>query len=118
MVLKKTQTGLDSCCLALTYRAMKTITITEAKRSLGSYLKRAAAGEDIGIISGADIISLRRVEVMPVDKVASGRIRDATDSDDWPAFEAVGGGPADGARNHDRYLYPAPAKKGSRKAKK
>lgn len=97
---------------------MKTITITEAKRSLGSYLKRAAAGEDIGIISGADIISLRRVEVMPVDKVASSLVRDATDSGEWPIFEAVDGGPVDGASNHDRYLYPALGKKGSRKNKK
>ena len=31
----------------------RTITITEAKRSLGRYLKQAAAGEDIGIVTGA-----------------------------------------------------------------
>jgi antitoxin (DNA-binding transcriptional repressor) of toxin-antitoxin stability system len=46
---------------------MKTLTITEAKKSLGRWLAAAARGEEIGIISGADIIALRRVEVEPTD---------------------------------------------------
>jgi antitoxin (DNA-binding transcriptional repressor) of toxin-antitoxin stability system len=42
---------------------MKTLTITEARRNLGRWLSAAARGEDIGIISGAGIIALRKVEV-------------------------------------------------------
>lgn len=86
---------------------MKTITITEAKRSLGQYLKQAAAGEEIGIVSGADIISLRKVEVVSVDRITSSRVRE-TPGDDWPEFEAVDGGPSDGALNHDKYIYDDP----------
>lgn len=46
---------------------MKTVTVTEAKKHLGSYLKQAAAGANIGIISGAHIIALRPVEVTSLD---------------------------------------------------
>lgn len=46
---------------------MKTITITEAKKNLGKLLAAAAKGEDIGIVCGADIIALRKVEVEAVD---------------------------------------------------
>jgi len=46
---------------------MKTVTITEAKKHLGSYLKQAAAGTNIGIICGHHIIALRAVEVTSVD---------------------------------------------------
>lgn len=46
---------------------MKTLTITEAKKSLGRWLDAAARGEDIGIVSGADIIALRKVEVESTD---------------------------------------------------
>jgi len=46
---------------------MKTLTITDAKKNLGSLLTAAAKGEDIGIISGADIIALRKVEVESTD---------------------------------------------------
>ncbi len=42
---------------------MTTLTITDAKKNLGKWLKAAARGQDIGIISGADIIALRKVEV-------------------------------------------------------
>lgn len=45
---------------------MKTLTITDAKKNLGRWLQAAAHGEDIGVISGADIIALRKVEVTPV----------------------------------------------------
>jgi prevent-host-death family protein len=87
---------------------MKIVTITEAKRSLGHYLKRAAAGEDIGIVSGAEIISLRKVEVEAVDRPSSSRVQETAPSDDWPAFPTFDGGPADAARNHDKYLYDEP----------
>lgn len=46
---------------------MKTLTITDAKKNLGRWLDAAAHGEDIGIISGADIIALRKVEVESTD---------------------------------------------------
>ncbi|MEK7674216.1 MAG: hypothetical protein AAB676_00090 [Verrucomicrobiota bacterium] len=46
---------------------MKTLTITDAKKNLGKWLSAAARGEDIGIISGADVIALRKVEVASTD---------------------------------------------------
>ena len=46
---------------------MKTLTITDAKKNLSRWLDAAARGQDIGIIRGADIIALRRVEVEPTD---------------------------------------------------
>lgn len=46
---------------------MKTLTVTDAKRQLGAWLKAAARGENIGIISGSDIIALRKVEVDSTD---------------------------------------------------
>lgn len=48
---------------------MKTLTITEAKKNLGHWLSAAASGDDIGIISGADIIALRKVQVESTDLV-------------------------------------------------
>lgn len=46
---------------------MKTLTITDAKKNLGRWLAAAASGEDIGIISGAEIIALRKVTVESTD---------------------------------------------------
>jgi antitoxin (DNA-binding transcriptional repressor) of toxin-antitoxin stability system len=46
---------------------MKTLTITDAKKNLGRWLAAAARGEDIGIICGADIVALRRVDVESTD---------------------------------------------------
>jgi len=46
---------------------MKTLTITDAKKNLGRWLAAAAQGEDIGIICGAEIVALRKVEVESVD---------------------------------------------------
>ena len=46
---------------------MKTLTITEAKKNLGRWLTAAATGEDVGIVAGADIIALRKVEVESTD---------------------------------------------------
>ena len=42
---------------------MKTLTITEAKKNLSRLLQSAARGDDIGIVSGADIIALRKVGI-------------------------------------------------------
>ena len=46
---------------------MKTLTITEAKKNLGRWLSAAARGEDIGIVCGADIVALRKVDVESTD---------------------------------------------------
>lgn len=50
---------------------MQTLTITDAKKNLGRLLQAAARGKDIGIISGADIIALRKVEVESADYARS-----------------------------------------------
>ena len=52
---------------------MKTLTITDAKKNLGRWLSAAVRGENIGIISGADIIALRKVEVEAVDEYSYAR---------------------------------------------
>lgn len=46
---------------------MKTLTITAAKKNLSRWLDAAARGEDIGIIYGANVIALRKVEVESTD---------------------------------------------------
>lgn len=46
---------------------MKTLTITETKKNLGKWLSAAARGEDIGIVCGADIIALRKVDAESMD---------------------------------------------------
>ncbi len=46
---------------------MKTLTITDAKKNLSRWLLAASRGEDIGIVCGADIIALRKVEVQSTD---------------------------------------------------
>jgi antitoxin (DNA-binding transcriptional repressor) of toxin-antitoxin stability system len=46
---------------------MKTLTITDAKKNLGRWLAAAARGEDIGIICGADVVALRKVEIESTD---------------------------------------------------
>ena len=46
---------------------MKTLTITDAKKNLSRWLTAASRGEDIGIVCGADIIALRKVEVESTD---------------------------------------------------
>jgi len=46
---------------------MTTLTITDARKNLSRWLDAAARGEDIGIIRGADVIALRRVEVESTD---------------------------------------------------
>ncbi len=46
---------------------MKTLTVTEARKNLSQWLRRAKAGEEIGIVDGADIIALRPVAVTALD---------------------------------------------------
>ena len=43
---------------------MKTLTITEARANLSSVLEKAKQGEDIGIISGNEIIQLKPTPVV------------------------------------------------------
>lgn len=42
---------------------MKTLTITEAKKNLGKWLAAAVRGQEIGIVAGDSIVSLRKVEI-------------------------------------------------------
>ena len=60
-------TTLDKTPLRLYKALMKTLTITNAKKNLGRWLAAAAHGEDIGIVCGADIIALRKVDVESAD---------------------------------------------------
>jgi antitoxin (DNA-binding transcriptional repressor) of toxin-antitoxin stability system len=46
---------------------MQTLTVTQARKNLSKWLRRAKAGEEIGIVDGADIIALRPVIVTAVD---------------------------------------------------
>ena len=43
---------------------MKTLTVAEAKAQLPAILRRVGEGEDIGIISGGQIIQLKAVSVV------------------------------------------------------
>lgn len=51
---------------------MKTVTITEAKKHLGTHLRDAVAGQNIGIICGNRIVALRPVEVTSLDLEEAG----------------------------------------------
>ena len=46
---------------------MTTRTITDAKKNLGKWLRIAANGGEVAIISGAEIIALRKVPVQAAD---------------------------------------------------
>lgn len=46
---------------------MTTLTVTEARKNLSGWLRRATAGEEIGIIDGNRIIALRPVTVTAID---------------------------------------------------
>ena len=58
---------LDKTYFRLYKDRMKTLTITDAKKNLGRWLDAASRGEDIGIVCGANIIALRKVEVESTD---------------------------------------------------
>ena len=45
---------------------MKTLTITDAKKNLGKWLQAAARGEEVAIVSGADMIALKKIQVIPM----------------------------------------------------
>ena len=46
---------------------MKTLTATEARQNLGTWLSRALKGEDIGIVCEGKIIALRPVNIYSED---------------------------------------------------
>ncbi len=58
---------IDKTIIGLYKVFMKTLTITDAKKNLGRWLAAAARGEDIGIVCGADIVALRKVEIESTD---------------------------------------------------
>jgi antitoxin (DNA-binding transcriptional repressor) of toxin-antitoxin stability system len=59
--------SLDKAHVRLYKDRMKTLTITDAKKNLGQWLAAASRGEDVGIVCGADIIALRKVDVESTD---------------------------------------------------
>ena len=52
---------------------MKTLTITEARKNLSSWIRRAKSGEEIGIIDGNTIVALRPVIVSAIDYAGGGK---------------------------------------------
>jgi len=46
---------------------MQTLTVTKARANLGHWMKRAARGEDIGVVVGSQIIALRPVKITATD---------------------------------------------------
>ncbi len=46
---------------------METLRITDARKNLGRWLAAAARGEDSGIICGANVVALRKVNVESTD---------------------------------------------------
>jgi len=59
--------GIDKALYRPYKGSMKTLTITDAKKNLSRWLDAAARGQDIGIVRGAEIIALRRVDVESTD---------------------------------------------------
>ena len=62
---------------------MKTLSPTQARINLTSWLKKAAAGEDIGILCGDKIIALRPVEVHSADYVLREYELTPSELDQW-----------------------------------
>jgi len=46
---------------------MTTLTVTQARKNLSGWIRRARAGEEIGIIDGNQIFALRPVTVTAID---------------------------------------------------
>jgi antitoxin (DNA-binding transcriptional repressor) of toxin-antitoxin stability system len=46
---------------------MKTLSITEARQNLGSWLKRSLIGEDIGVLVNGAVIAFRPVKIISED---------------------------------------------------
>lgn len=50
---------------------MQTLTVTKARQNLGGWLKKAAAGEEIGVILGDKVIAFRPVPIVAADYVTT-----------------------------------------------
>ena len=46
---------------------MTTLSITEARQNLGVWVKKAIAGENVGILCGNQVVALRPVEIESTD---------------------------------------------------
>ncbi|MFA5265930.1 MAG: hypothetical protein WC378_19080, partial [Opitutaceae bacterium] len=46
---------------------MQTLTVTKARQNLGGWLKKAASGEEIGVLIGDKVIAFRPVPIMAAD---------------------------------------------------
>jgi len=46
---------------------MKTLTVTEARKNLSGWIRRAGAGEEIAIVDGARLYAIRPVAVIAAD---------------------------------------------------
>jgi antitoxin (DNA-binding transcriptional repressor) of toxin-antitoxin stability system len=46
---------------------MQTLTVTKARQNLGGWLKKAAAGAEIGVIIGDKVIAFRPVQIIAAD---------------------------------------------------
>ena len=60
---------------------MTTLSPTKARANLTHWLKRAAAGEDVGILCGDQVIALRPVQVFSEDSDYARREYGATDAE-------------------------------------
>jgi antitoxin (DNA-binding transcriptional repressor) of toxin-antitoxin stability system len=66
---------------------VKTLTISDARKSLPAILDRVKEGEDIGIISGDQIIQLKPVQVVAWEESYLGREYNVTPKE-WERFKA------------------------------
>lgn len=46
---------------------MKTLSVTQARQNLGGWIKKAIAGENVGILYGDQVVALRPVQVESTD---------------------------------------------------
>jgi antitoxin (DNA-binding transcriptional repressor) of toxin-antitoxin stability system len=46
---------------------MQTLTVTKARQNLGGWLKKAVAGEEVGVVVGDTIVAFRPVRVVAAD---------------------------------------------------
>lgn len=60
---------------------MTTLSPTKARANLTHWLKRAAAGDDVGILCGDKVIALRPVQVFSADTDYARREYGVTDAD-------------------------------------
>lgn len=66
---------------------MKTLSVTEGRKNLGTWLKRALHGEDVGFVVDGRVVALRPVDVDSTDYVL--REYGATEQQADRAYKAV-----------------------------